>query len=83
MSRTTQPKKFTFDFSHGTMHFAKRKDVEDYRDDLIRQSHAISMALEEGPDLGYSPSFVELNAGLHNNLYACMSLLSESESGNE
>ena len=83
MSRTTQPKKFTFDFSCGSLHFAKRKDVEDYRDELIRQVLALSMALTEGSELGNSPSFIDLNLDLHSKLYSCMSLHAESEAEHE
>lgn len=83
MSRTTQPKKYTFDFSHGELNFAKREDAEDYRDALIRQAFALSMVLEEGSSLGDSPNFIELNADIHNKLYNCMFLLAESEAENE
>jgi len=79
MSQATQPKKFTIDFSHGSMHFDKRKDVEGYRDELIMHLSPLALAMSEGGgDL-----LTELNLDLNNKLYECMKLLAESEACDE
>ncbi len=83
MSRTIQPKKFTFDFSHGSIHFSKREDAEDYRDTLIGQVSTLAHAMRETDDEESLNLLAELNLNLNDKLYCCMRMLAESEAENE
>ena len=81
MSGTTKPKELTFDFSHGSIHFSKREDAENYRDTLIEHVSTLAHAMRETHDEECLNLLAELNLNLNDKLYCCIRMLAESGTG--